>query len=155
MREDSPICSKPQEANEEDDDPFEESAFAEEEAKQVHEDYPKEFGSVTEFYFMLMEGLHIFLGPIIKRCEEVTKMSENLMEEKKRMAASHPEYNQLIEQLELVRGYRMAYEIVLSDQALLRSVFNFYDINFGKLLEWGDYNPQEYKLCDTPVKDNM
>jgi hypothetical protein len=49
----------------------------------------------------------------------------------------------------------MVYQLTLTDLHLIRDIFNFFDINFSLILQWGRYNPSNAALQQNPVLQSM
>ena len=154
MNGETEICAK--EYEESKDEEMEESAFAEEEeieaSKNIPFYFPKEYGTITEFYFMLAESIHYGFTPILKRAEDVDKMFRNLMKEKEKMSSSHPEYHQMKEEFENMKNFKMLYELTIYDRDLIKSLNNFFKIQFSLIKKWGNVNLKQGKLQDDPPK---
>ena len=118
----------------------EESAFAEEVSPGPKFTFPKEYGTITEFYFMLAETIHYGLMPIVKRGEDVYNLFQKILEEKDNMSESHPEYHQMKAEFENIQRYRMLYQITLFDKQLIREVNNFFKIQFDLIKKWGKFD---------------
>lgn len=146
----TPICAKSIEDSKEE---VEESAFDDEITTTDHKaklSFPKEYGTITEFYFMLAESIHYGLIPIIKRGEDVVRLYERLLEEKDSMAKSHPEYNQMKLEYENMQRFRLLYELAIYDKHVVREVINFFKVHFANIKKWGKFNEKNCKLQDSP-----
>lgn len=95
--------------------------------------FPKEYGTITEFFFMLTESIHYGLIPIIKRGEDVVRLYERLLEEKDKMKPGHPEYHQMKVEYENMQRFRLIYELAIYDRNLIKEVTNFFKIQFNNL----------------------
>jgi len=128
---------------------MEESAFDDEEQINTKETpffFPKEYGTITEFYFMLAEAIHYGFTPILKRGEDIDKMFRRLMDEKDRISESHPEYHQMKQEFENMKNFRMLYELTIFDRELIKSLNNFFKIQFSLIYKWGNVDVKQGKL---------
>ena len=82
------LCTKTGE--EEMKEGHEESAFSDDDAPMPDSNKSASFGTVTEFFFMLAQGLHVFYLPLLKRCEELKKIWDNMREQKEQTPSTHP-----------------------------------------------------------------
>lgn len=146
----TPILSKASEESKDED--MEESAFDDpsDTNKSSNLFFPKEYGTITEFYFMLAESIHYGFIPIIKRGEDVDKMFKRLMEEKDKMSASHPEFAQMKLEFENMQKFRMLYELTIFDRDLIRDINHFFRIQFNMIKRWGKANDKQGKLEEEP-----
>ena len=128
----TPIWAKESEESEESK---EESAFDDSPVKDSKAEFmfPKEYGTITEFYFMLAEAIHYWLIPIIKRGEDVLKLYERLLEEKDAMKQNHPEYHQMKLEYDNMQRFRLIYELAIYDRNLIKEVTNFFKIQFSNI----------------------
>jgi hypothetical protein len=157
--EETPLCAKAYEAD--GDEEMSESAFdnGPEEAKSSNPKdslvFPKEYGTITEFYFMLAETVHYGLIPIVKKAEDIIKIFERLLEEKKRVHEGHPEYQQMKAEFENMQLFRLIYEITLFDKTLIKEVNNLFKVQLEMIKRWGSLNKETYSLFQKPPTDIM
>jgi ubiquitin conjugation factor E4 B len=117
--------------------------------------FPKEYGTITEFYFMLAEAIHYGYIPILKRGEDVDKMFRRLMDEKEKMHQSHPEFNQMKLEFENMQRFRMVYELTIYDRDLIKEINNFFKIQFEMIKKWGKFSEKECRLMQDPPSTIM
>ena len=132
-----------------------ESAFDNEEEKIPSHpknslSFPDEYGTITEYYFMLAETVHYGFMPIIKKGEDIIKMYEQLLEEKDNMSQSHPHYNQMMKEFENIQHFRIVYEIILFDKGLIKEIMNFFKIQYEMIKRWGIFNKDQCCLKQNP-----
>ena len=148
------ICAKVEE--EEKDEQMIDSAFADEEeskesgplSSKLH--YPKEYGTITEFYFMLAETIHYGFIPIIKRGEDVDKLFKRLLEEKDSIGQTHPEYHQMKLEFENMHRFKILYQITLFNRPLIKEVNNFFKVQFEMIKKWGKFDAKKCQLAQDP-----
>ena len=117
--------------------------------------YPKEYGTVTEYYFMLAETVHYGLMPIIKKGKDIIKLYEKLLEEKEDMNKADPQYNRMIKEFEKIQLFRTAYEITLFDKTIVKEIMNFFSVQFEMIKRWGKLTKEEFWLKQNPPTPMM
>lgn len=53
-------------------------------------------------------------------------------------------------ELNILKPYRIAYELILSDNTLAKSIEKFYTVHLKLIREWGRFDEKRVKLHDEP-----
>ena len=78
--------------------------------------FPKEFGTITEFYFMEFEMIHFGLLHTFRKYQDIMKMMDRLKEERKaHEGGSQDTLSKFDHELKILRNFRIAYELALCD----------------------------------------
>lgn len=89
----------------------------------------KEYGTISEFYFMELEMIHFGLLHSIRKYTDVRKLIDRLSQDKKEQAADASYVAKAEAELKNMKAYRIAYELVLCDQTLAKSIEKFYQVH--------------------------
>jgi DNA-binding ferritin-like protein (Dps family) len=147
----TPIWAKSEEIKEEDME--EESAFADESSPGPKITYPKEYGTITEFYFMLAETVHYGLIPIIWFGEEMKEEQNGIIEDMENMGEMHPEYLEKMSEFESIQGNIMLIQMLLFNKQLIRKIKNFFKVQFYMIKKWAGFDEKNWRLTQNPTAD--
>ena len=113
--------------------------------------FPKEYGTISEFYFMELQMIHVGLMHTVRKYADVRKMIEKLQEEKKDVADEQvlAKYEH---ELQKLKPFRIAYELVLCDPNLAKVLEKFFIVHMQLMKDWGQYDA---KTCRFQSKANL
>ena len=107
---------------------------------------PKEFGTISEFYFMELQMIHYGLMHTIRKYQDVRKMLDRLKEDKE-VHGANPEIVAKIEkEINHLRPYRIAYELALCDNQLAKLLEKFFTVHMRLMRVWGEYEPKHHRF---------
>ena len=116
--------------------------------------FPKEYGTVSEFYFMELEMIHFGLLHTMRKYQDVKKLMDRLKEEKKAIEGQ-PGQERTVEkydaELKNLRNFRIAFELALCDYNLAKLIEKFYLVHMKLMRDWGEYDEQKARFG---VKDH-
>ncbi len=97
---------------------------------------------------MELEMIHFGLMHSIRKYTDVRKLIDRLNQEKKENSAD-PNFVQKAEaELKTLKAFRIAYELVLCDHTLAKSIEKFYQVHMKLMRQWGGFDEKQMKLGD-------
>jgi hypothetical protein len=109
--------------------------------------FPKEFGTITEFYFMEFEMIHFGLLHTFRKYQDIMKMMDRLKEERKaHEGGSQDMLSKFDHELKILRNFRIAYELTLCDQTLAKLAEKFYAVHMSCMKIWGNFEEKQVKF---------
>lgn len=100
----------------------------------------KEYGTISEFYFMELEMIHFGLMHSIRKYVDVRKLIDRLSQEKKANSADASFVNKAEAELKNLKAFRIAYELILIDSNLSKSLERFLTVHLRLMREWGNFD---------------
>ena len=114
----------------------------------------KEFGTITEFFFLCMELLNVGLVSVQDSFVQLNEYKEKLQKEKPKIPQNHPLYKKIIQEISNTQSKMVRYFIVLMEDRLIKGTVKMLDMLMFLLPQWLniDYNKlkhgkiKEYKV---------
>jgi hypothetical protein len=105
--------------------------------------FPKEFGTISEFYFMEVEMVHFGLMHIIKKYRDIKRIMDKLKQDLKAHEGNKQAVEKIEEEIKKFRTFRMAYELCLCDNHLAKLLEKLYTVHIQLLKNWGMFDAKE------------
>ena len=102
--------------------------------------YPKEFGTITEFYFMELEMIHFGLMHSFHKYQDIRKIIERLQNDKKSNAQNKEMVEKIDSELKHLKPFRIGYELSLCDSNLAKLLEKFYMTHMRLMRLWGNFD---------------
>lgn len=102
--------------------------------------FPKEFGTISEFYFMELEMIHFGLMHSIRKYTDVRKILDKLKEDLKVHQGNREIEKKIEKEITHLKPIRMAYELALCDNNLAKLLEKFYLVHMHLMKLWGEYD---------------
>jgi ubiquitin conjugation factor E4 B len=96
----------------------------------------KEFGTVTEFFFLTMELLHVGVVPTLLNFKEINETKERIEKELDKMGKSHPMYAQGERELQRLKVKFFQYYLVVMDDLKVKASVRLLDMVLFLLPRW-------------------
>jgi len=109
----------------------------------------KEFGTVTEYFFLTLEIAHVCYIPILHNFVESREVSQRIEDELKNMDPNHYMRKQLEKEAAFQKNQYLAYHVILEDEKRIMKIIDLYDTFIYLLLQWCGIQPE--KLADAKL----
>lgn len=117
--------------------------------------FPKEYGTISEFYFMELQMIHFGLMHTIKKYQDVRKLVDRLKEDKQAYQNNPEVCKKIDNELKNLRSFRLAFELALCDQNMAKMIEKFYLIHMKLMRDWGEYNEKNCRFGKDGTHANL
>ena len=96
----------------------------------------KEFGTITEFFFLCMELLNVGLVSVQDSFVELNEYKEKLEKETPKIPQNHPLYKKIIHEISNTQSKMVRYYTVLMDDRLIKGTVKLLDMLMFLVPQW-------------------
>lgn len=96
----------------------------------------KEFGTITEFFFVTFELLHVGVIPTLHNYQEVNETKERIEKELEKMGHGHPMYSRGEKELQRLKVKFFQYYLVVMDDLKIKASVRLMDMLLFLLPQW-------------------